>query len=87
MYFGGNRGRGQVYPDGSKSNNTIYTTSTAGIVKDITPVTKKGGFQVILKDRNGNIVVENVPPGPELLIKVSQSVRLEEPLTNKFIRR
>ena len=82
MYFGGNRGRGQIYPDGSKSNNTVYTASTAGIVKDITPVTKKGGFQVILKDRNGNIVVENLPPGPELLIKVSQSVRSDEPLTN-----
>ena len=24
IYLGGNRGRGQVYPDGSKSNNTIY---------------------------------------------------------------
>ena len=24
LYLGGNRGRGQVYPDGSKSNNTVY---------------------------------------------------------------
>ena len=24
IYLGGNRGRGQVYPDGSKSNNTVY---------------------------------------------------------------
>ena len=27
IYLGANRGRGQVYPDGSKSNNTIYTSS------------------------------------------------------------
>ena len=24
IYLGGNRGRGQVYPDGTKSNNTVY---------------------------------------------------------------
>ncbi len=24
IYVGGNRGRGQIYPDGSKSNNTVY---------------------------------------------------------------
>ena len=27
--MGGNRGRGQVYPDGSKSNNTVYNASTS----------------------------------------------------------
>jgi apocytochrome f len=26
IYVGGNRGRGQVYPDGSKSNNTVYNS-------------------------------------------------------------
>ena len=44
IYFGGNRGRGQVYPDGSKSNNTVYTVSVAGVIKEINPVEKKGGF-------------------------------------------
>ena len=24
IYLGGNRGRGQIYPDGTKSNNTVY---------------------------------------------------------------
>jgi apocytochrome f len=82
MYFGGNRGRGQVYPDGSKSNNTVYTASTDGIVKEIIPVEKKGGFRIVLETGNGDIVTENVPPGPELLVKVGQSVRSAEPLTN-----
>ena len=27
IYLGGNRGRGQVYPDGTKSNNTVYNLS------------------------------------------------------------
>ncbi|XP_026382583.1 uncharacterized protein LOC113277802 [Papaver somniferum] len=27
---GGNRGRGQIYPDGSKSNNTVYNATSTG---------------------------------------------------------
>ena len=43
IYVGGNRGRGQVYPDGSKSNNTVYTASTAGKITCNYP-TEKGGL-------------------------------------------
>jgi apocytochrome f len=82
VYFGGNRGRGQVYPDGSKSNNTVYTASVAGVVKEINPVEKKGGFQVVIETNTGDIVIENVPLGPELLVKVGQNIRSEQPLTN-----
>jgi len=82
IYFGGNRGRGQVYPDGSKSNNTVYISSIAGTVKEIVPVEKKGGFRIILETRSGDTVTENVPPGPELLVKVGQNIRSEQPLTN-----
>nr|QHR91163.1 putative cytochrome f [Picea sitchensis] len=32
IYLGGNRGRGQIYPDGSKSNNTVYSASATGRV-------------------------------------------------------
>ncbi|KAL4322498.1 hypothetical protein AHAS_Ahas14G0216500 [Arachis hypogaea] len=35
IYVGENRGRGQIYPDGSKSNNTVYNATTEGIVKKI----------------------------------------------------
>jgi len=81
VYLGGNRGRGQVYPDGSKSNNTVYTSSRAGVVKEIIPVEKKGGFQVLLETKDGNTVTDAIPPGPELLIKVGQTVRADEPIT------
>ncbi|CAN2060269.1 unnamed protein product [Malus fusca] len=30
IYVGGNRGRGQIYPDGSKSNNNVYNATAAG---------------------------------------------------------
>jgi apocytochrome f len=82
IYFGGNRGRGQVYPDGSKSNNTVYTVSVAGVIKEINPVEKKGGFQIIIETKDGRIRTETIPPGPDLLVKVGQSVEVDEPLTN-----
>jgi apocytochrome f len=82
VYLGGNRGRGQVYPDGSKSNNTIYTASTSGLIKEIIPRGKKGGFQITFDAKDGSSIIQVVPPGPELLVKVGQTVRRDEPLTN-----
>jgi apocytochrome f len=82
IYLGGNRGRGQVYPDGSKSNNTIYTASRTGTIKEIAPGGKKGGFQIIIETADGTVNTDLVPPGPELLVKTGQNVRADDPLTN-----
>jgi len=45
IYLGGNRGRGQLYPDGSKSNNTVYNAPAAGKITQIEPSSPKGGFR------------------------------------------
>jgi apocytochrome f len=82
VYLGGNRGRGQVYPDGSKSNNTVYTASTTGKIVEINPVEKKGGFEVIIETASGDKVTDKIPPGPELLVKVGQDVKADQPITN-----
>ena len=79
IYFGGNRGRGQVYPDGSKSNNTVYTASAAGKITTITPQ-EKGGFELTIETKNGN-VVDLVPAGPELIVKIGQELTVDQPLT------
>ncbi|CAI8616260.1 unnamed protein product [Vicia faba] len=34
IYVGRNRGRGQIYPDGSKSNNNVYNATTTGGCKN-----------------------------------------------------
>jgi len=81
IYLGGNRGRGQVYPDGSKSNNTVYNTSTGGKIVSISPIEKKGGFEITIETANGQ-VVEKIPAGPELLVSVGQTVLPDQPLTN-----
>ena len=82
VYLGGNRGRGQLYPDGSKSNNTIYTVSAAGKISDIQPLSKKGGYEVTIETVSGTTVVDQVPPGPELIVKVGDAVQLDQALTN-----
>ena len=83
IYLGGNRGRGQVYPDGSKSNNTVYNASVSGKVTEIQLLEgKKGGFNVSIEKADGNIVVEKIPGGPELIVKQGQAILADQPLTN-----
>jgi apocytochrome f len=82
IYIGGNRGRGQVYPDGSKSNNTIYTSSATGKIVDIVPIEKEGGFNITIETSNGEKITEKIPPGPELVVSLGQAIQADQPLTN-----
>uniref|UniRef100_UPI0031F3CFB2 cytochrome f n=1 Tax=Scurrula pulverulenta TaxID=529591 RepID=UPI0031F3CFB2 len=82
IYVGGNRGRGQIYPDGSKSNNTIYNATATGIVSRIVRK-EKGGYEITIVDTSdGRQVVDIIPPGPELLVSEGESIRLDQPLTS-----
>nr|QFV20040.1 cytochrome f [Taxillus thibetensis] len=82
IYVGGNRGRGQIYPDGSKSNNTIYNATATGIVSRIVRK-EKGGYEISIVDTSdGRQVVDIIPPGPELLVSEGESIRLDQPLTS-----
>ena len=83
IYLGANRGRGQVYPDGSKSNNTVYNASTSGTIKEIKLLEgKKGGFIIsIEKTGTSDIVEEKIPGGPEVIVKEGQAVVADQPLT------
>lgn len=80
IFAGGNRGRGQVYPDGSKSNNTVYNSPATGKIVSIEP-TKKGGAEISIEKTNGEVVVEKIPPGPEVLVTVGQAIKADQPLT------
>ena len=82
IYLGGNRGRGQVYPDGSKSNNTVYTASAAGKIISLEPIDKTGGYELTIETASGDKVVEKLPPGPELLVKVGDTLQADQALTN-----
>ncbi|TYI87668.1 hypothetical protein E1A91_D04G151900v1, partial [Gossypium mustelinum] len=68
IYVGKNRGRGQIYPDGKKSNNNATAT---GI-----------GYEITITDAlDGHQVVDIIPPGPKLLISKGESIKLDQPLT------
>ena len=83
MYLGANRGRGQVYPDGSKSNNTVYNASGAGKITSIVSASeKKGGYLVTIEKTNGETVTDKIPSGPELIVREGQVLTADQPLTN-----
>nr|YP_010715480.1 cytochrome f [Todea barbara]WDE24605.1 cytochrome f [Todea barbara] len=83
IYVGGNRGRGQIYPDGSKSNNTVYNASVTGKVLRIARKEKKGGYEITVEEASdGRQVIDIVPPGPELIIPEGESIKVDQPLTN-----
>lgn len=81
IYIGGNRGRGQVYPDGSKSNNTVYTASTAGTITSIDPIAEKGGFNITIETATGDKVVDTLPAGPEVIVKTGDKIQTDQALT------
>lgn len=81
VHVGGNRGRGQVYPAGNNSNNTVYKASVAGAIAEIQPQ-EAGGYEVTIQPAEGDTVLESIPPGPELIVSQGQEVTAGEALTN-----
>jgi len=79
IHLGGNRGRGQIYPTGDKSNNTSYNASTAGTITDI--VDSGFGFEVTITAEDGTEVVDSIPPGPELIVSVGDVVSKDQVIT------
>jgi len=76
------RGRGQIYPDGSKSNNTVYNATSTGVVRKILRK-EKGGYEISIVDASdGRQVIDLIPPGPELLVSEGESIKLDQPLTS-----
>lgn len=86
IYVGGNRGRGQVYADGSKSNNTIYSASVAGKIIDIQSVESENkinnGFSIVIETITGEKIIEKIPIGPELIVQKGDKVSVDQSLTN-----
>ena len=81
IYIGGNRGRGQVYPDGSKSNNTVYTASTSGTISSIDPIAEKGGFNLTIETATGDKIIDTIPAGPEVIVKTGDKIQKDQALT------
>ena len=84
VHVGGNRGRGQVYPTGDKSNNNVYNATAAGTITKIAQAEQEDGttkYEVTINTESGQ-VVDKIPLGPELLVSEGQTVEAGEALTN-----
>jgi len=81
VHVGGNRGRGQINPDGSKTNNNVYSAAAAGQVARIAK-TENDTYEVTIQTDDGKTVVETVPFGPDLIVAEGQAVKEGEALTN-----
>jgi apocytochrome f len=81
FYVGGNRGRGQIYPDGEKSNNIVVASSLSGRVASIEYFEQSGIREVLVESVTGEKVKHTVPRGLEILVKVGEKVDVDQPLT------
>jgi len=80
IYLGANRGRGQVYPTGEKSNNTALTSTAAGKVTAIESL-EQGKKNLIIAKADGENVTLTIPAALDLVVKVNDIVKVDQPLT------
>ena len=79
FYAGGNRGRGQVYPTGEKSNVNVFGANQAGQITEIT-TTEKGETTVVIINSAGTQTSQIIPAGLTLIVKVGDIVQTEQSL-------
>ena len=79
IYVGGNRGRGQVYPTGEKSNNNILTATASGKISRI-ELLEKGKMNLEITTTDGT-VIQAIPPALKLIVKLNDVVVADQPLT------
>lgn len=80
LYVGANRGRGQVYPDGQKTNNNAYISTAAGKVVNIT-VDEKAGTKLSIENTEGKVTEQVIPAGLDLVVNKNDFVNVDQPLT------
>lgn len=80
VYVGANRGRGQVYPTGQKTNNNQYLSTTSGKITGV-EVNEKSGTKIIVQDANGNNVDQLIPAGLDVLVSQNDIISVDQPLT------
>jgi apocytochrome f len=79
IHAGGNRGRGQVYPTGEKSNVNIFGANQSGQIIEIN-VSEKGESNITIVNTNGTKTTQTIPAGLTLTVKQGDVVKLDQPL-------
>ncbi len=80
IYAGGNRGRGQVYPSGDKSNNNPVVSPANGEIRNIETL-ENGEYKVDIEVSDGTIISETLSPSLDLQVKKGDKVSVSQLLT------
>ena len=79
IYVGANRGRGQVYPTGEKTNNNLFNAVASGKIQEIKTTDKN--FEITIVSTSGETKVQTVPKELDLIVKENQVVQQDQPVT------
>jgi len=79
FYAGGNRGRGQVYPTGEKSNINSFGAQQSGQITEIIS-TEKGESKITIVNSDGITTSQTLSSGLKLLVKQGDIVKQDQPL-------
>lgn len=79
VFVGGNRGRGQVYPTGGKTNNNVVLATASGKVTSIDTFEK--GTKIITEDSEGKTTEQVIPTSVSLIVSKNDFVKVDQPLT------
>lgn len=79
IYVGANRGRGQLYPTGDKTNNNMFTAATSGKIQEIKETPKE--MEVSILNAAGEVKTQTVPKGLTFVVKENQVVTQDQSLT------
>jgi apocytochrome f len=81
FYAGGNRGRGQVYPTGEKSNVNAFGAIQSGQITEIN-ISEKGDSSIIIVNSNGSKTSQVIPTGLTLIVKQGDLVQTDQALNS-----
>lgn len=79
IYVGANRGRGQLYPTGEKTNNNVFNAISAGKIQELKSGAKE--TEVTILTTSGESKVQMIPNELNLLVKENQVIQQDQPLT------
>lgn len=78
IYVGANRGRGQIYPTGEKTNNNVITALASGKINSIKIGEKATEIEILKSD--GEIQIQNIPKALDLIVSKGQTVQIDQAL-------
>lgn len=80
IYIGGNRGRGQIYPTGEKSNNNPINAKATGQITRIFQ-NEKGQTEITILTIDNKEVKQIVPTGLKVVVREKDTIQLDQLLT------